>query len=269
MSRKRFEVELIAPALFFGAVTGLASSCASSVAGAAAEQVSSSAGDAAMVAAILPSDAPPKSTSSGKAGARIPSPLSSVPSPTLSPSSISSTQGASKPRPTSDASSEPNQASPLPLVEVQQENTGSHPGTGSRDTEERLASRRPGPRDAPVCPGISAFIITVFEDPRYSVATLSTDPRKQGTRRRIGQEYGTYQVIDIAFNRRHMSSAVWLARGDEVCQVRLREEHPRRERVQSAAVRKYQRKARIERRRERAREARRKKKLRSKKSRKK
>jgi hypothetical protein len=91
--------------------------------------------------------------------------------------------------------------------------------------------------DAPRCAGISAYIISAFERSENSVATLSTDPRRLGRQRRVGEKFGEYRVIRIDYNARRMSSAVWLTKDSEVCQVLLRAEHPVRERLQRKADR--------------------------------
>jgi hypothetical protein len=99
---------------------------------------------------------------------------------------------------------------------------------------------------APPCEEISAYIITVFEDPQYSRATLSINPKTSGAPRWVGQTFGNHRVIAIDYNARSMSSAVWLAQGDEVCQVLLRDRHPVRERLQENALRKRSKVARAE-----------------------
>ena len=126
--------------------------------------------------------------------------------------------------------------------------------SGTSEPDSALAPTILHPRlTAPPCEGISAYIISVFEDPKDSRATLSTDPNDQGVRRRVGQLFGDHRVIAIDYNPRRMSSAVWLARGREVCQVLLRRDHPVRER-QKALARKRAREAK----KKKSREARRK-----------
>lgn len=90
---------------------------------------------------------------------------------------------------------------------------------------------------APPCEDVYVYIVTVFENRGQSVATLSFDPKQSGRQRRIGQRFGEYEVVDIRYNPRRMSSAVWLAKGQEVCQAMLRDEHPVRERLQRSAAR--------------------------------
>lgn len=255
MNGSRFQIQLLAPVLIFGVCTGLLSACAASAASHAAEKVGSSMETASTYAGILPSstDSVCASCENNQVEILLPpqvTPPSSASSKDSTPEESPSDEHEVAPEPTSDSDTETDSFETEPVVST--------------------PTRMPAALDAPLCPGISAYIISDFEDPRYSIATLSSDPKSQGTRRRIGQEYGEYRVIEIAFNRRHMSSAVWLQRDDLVCQVQLREDHPKRERAQFVAVRRYQRKAKAERlREERARKQARKKRARKRRVRKK
>ncbi len=116
----------------------------------------------------------------------------------------------------------------------------------------------PAPLNAPRCDGIYAYIITTFEDSAHSVATLSTAPRSQGNLRRVGQKFGEYRVVRIDYNRRYMSSAVWLEADLKVCQVLLRDDHPVRERLIARSQKAQRKQARRERKKKRKRKRRKK-----------
>jgi hypothetical protein len=80
--------------------------------------------------------------------------------------------------------------------------------------------------DAPFCDGVYVYIVTSFERPSDSVATISVDAKERGRQRRVGQRVGPYEVIAIGYNRGHASSAVWLAKGQRVCQALVQDANP-------------------------------------------
>lgn len=214
-SSKRRLLFLFAPIALVGVVMGVASACAVSTASDAVTEVKALTEDAATLASLLPSaDIVPCTTceSSGSDAHAVIAP------------------GPRKP----------------PAIESDKTEGGVTPA--SIEPPERAAvaaPRREGiPLDAPRCDGISAYIITVFEKAKHSVASLSSDPQRQAIRRREGQMFGEYRVAKIDFNRRKMSSAVWLENDAGLCQVLLRDDHPKREKINRAAVRRQERKAR-------------------------
>lgn len=89
----------------------------------------------------------------------------------------------------------------------------------------------------PRCEGIYVYIVSAFDDPAHSVATLATNPKKPGKRVWVGQMFGEYRVLKIDYNQRYFSSAVWLEVDSAVCQVLLRDDHPIREGFSAKAAR--------------------------------
>jgi len=90
--------------------------------------------------------------------------------------------------------------------------------------------------NAPACDDVYVYIVTTFDNPGDSVATLSLDEKNRGRQRRIGQRIGPYEVIAIGYNRSRFSSAVWLAQGKQVCQALVQDPNPVREKAQRAQL---------------------------------
>jgi len=109
------------------------------------------------------------------------------------------------------------------------------PVTEAEQTAARLLSPSIG-LAAPRCEGIYVYIVSAFDDPAHSVATLTTRPKKAGKRVWVGQMFGEYRVLKIDYNPRYFSSAVWLEADSTVCQVLLRDDHPVRERYSAKAA---------------------------------
>lgn len=107
-------------------------------------------------------------------------------------------------------------------------------GKVNRWLSKRLLTAR---RDAPLCDGVHVYIVSAFENPSDSVATLALDPKKRGRQRRVGQRLGPYEVIAIGYSPSHVSSAVWLAREGKVCQALMRDVNPIREKALQRQVR--------------------------------
>lgn len=94
--------------------------------------------------------------------------------------------------------------------------------------------------DAPRCENVYAYIVSIFPDPESNIATLASSKNGRGGGRRVGARVGDYRVIAIGENAPRQSSAVWLSRNGEVCQVLLRDDNPVR---QKAVKRARQRRA--------------------------
>ena len=78
------------------------------------------------------------------------------------------------------------------------------------------------PLSAPLCEGLTAFIITESpRDPTWSVAALQAQGENQPRMRRVGDEVGGKKVTFIGFNPREYSPSVWLTSGSVLCQVML------------------------------------------------
>lgn len=86
--------------------------------------------------------------------------------------------------------------------------------------------------DAPTCDDVYVYIVSIFENIRDSVATLALNANERGRQRRVGQRLGRYDVIGIGYNASRVSSAVWLAEGNRVCQALVRDVNPVREKRQ-------------------------------------
>ena len=104
----------------------------------------------------------------------------------------------------------------------------------SRWLSKRLLSASP---DAPTCDGVHVYIVSAFENPSDSVATLALDAKQRGRQRRVGQRLGPYEVIAIGYNPSRVSSAVWLAQGNRVCQALVRDVNPVREKARQRQLR--------------------------------
>lgn len=206
---------MFAPIVSVGAVMGLSSACAISAASDAATEVESITADATTLADLLPSS-------------------DDVPC---------STCELVKPDPVAVVARIPQKS---PEVEPQNKVSDATADFVELPENAAVAASAPGavPLDAPRCEGISAYIITVFDNAKHSVASLTSDPRRQAIRRREGQMFGEHRVAKIDFNRRNMSSAVWLESDAGLCQVLLRESHPQREKINRAALRRQERQAR-------------------------
>lgn len=204
------------PILAAGAVIGLASACAISTANNAATEVSQISQDVASFVDLLPnSDNTPCETCGETPPA---SPVTPEP-----PREVQPKRKVSPP--------------PSPPIEGSVQRAGAV-SIGASLTQFDLLT-------APRCEGIAAYIITVFDKSKHSVASLSSDPMRQAVRRREGQMFGEYRVAKIGLNRRKMSSAVWLESDAGICQVLLRDDHPKRERLIDAAMRSRERQEQI------------------------
>lgn len=79
----------------------------------------------------------------------------------------------------------------------------------------------PHPLEAPRCPGVIATATAESRDRLWSVAALRNEGEARARLRRVGDDVAGRVVSFIGFNPREESPAVWLSRGDELCQVLL------------------------------------------------
>jgi hypothetical protein len=152
-----------APILTVGAVIGLASACAISTAGNAASEVTQISKDAASFVALLPnSDNGPCETCEEY----------------LPPAPVAP-QKPAKSQSKSEATGAPSSVG------------GSV--EGAEPAIVAAPQRAHYPLNAPPCEGIAAYIITVFDKSEHSVASLSSDPKRQASRtlRRVPHARGT------------------------------------------------------------------------------
>jgi len=82
------------------------------------------------------------------------------------------------------------------------------------------------PLAVPLCAGIAASIMTESRDRAWSLASLQASGEPSPRMRRIGDAVGDKQVTYIGYNPRENSPAVWLSKGDDVCQVVLFHSQP-------------------------------------------
>ncbi len=72
-----------------------------------------------------------------------------------------------------------------------------------------------------VCEGITTFITTESADPRWSVATLQVADEPRPRMSRVGADVAGRRVEYIGYNPVENSPAVWLSRGETLCQALL------------------------------------------------
>ena len=77
------------------------------------------------------------------------------------------------------------------------------------------------PLAVPLCEGVAASITTQSSDRTSSFASLRASGEAHPRMRRVGDAFDGKQVAFIGYNPRQNSPAVWLARGDDLCQVVL------------------------------------------------
>jgi len=77
------------------------------------------------------------------------------------------------------------------------------------------------PLAVPLCEGVAAAITTQSSDRTWSFASLRASGDANPRMRRVGDAFDGKQVAFIGYNPRQNSPAVWLARGDDLCQVVL------------------------------------------------
>jgi general secretion pathway protein C len=72
-----------------------------------------------------------------------------------------------------------------------------------------------------VCQNITTFITTESIDPRWSAATLQAADEPRPRMRRVGADVAGRRVEYIGYNPLENSPAVWLSRGETLCQALL------------------------------------------------
>ena len=77
------------------------------------------------------------------------------------------------------------------------------------------------PLAAPVCDSPRLYIVSEFEEKRWSMATLQGTSDLRPRTRRVGDDIEHKRVEYIGFNPRQRTPAVWLSSGGALCQAVL------------------------------------------------